>query len=78
MNKGARKPQKCLCGKKFCDGECRVTRSVVMMEHPFVCNVWSHANDPFSEPFKEVFVKNLVDSLCWKNKFRVKCDGHTG
>ena len=37
-----------------------------MMEHPFVCNVWSHTNDPFSEPFKEIFIKkNLVDSLSW-------------
>ena len=29
-----------------------------MMEHPFVCNIWFQANDPFSEPFKEnVFIK---------------------
>ena len=27
-----------------------MTWDVVMMKHPFVCNVWSHTNDPFSEP----------------------------
>ena len=32
------------------------------MEHPFVCNVWSHMNDPFSEPFKDVFINKF-----WKN-----------
>ena len=37
-----------------------VTWGIVMMEHPFVCNVWSHANDPFSEPFKDVFIKTLL------------------
>ena len=34
-----------------------------MMEHPFVCNVWSHANDPFSEPFKVVFIENIQKSV---------------
>ena len=32
---------------------------VVMMEHPFLCNVWSHVNDPFSEPLKDVFIIKL-------------------
>ena len=40
--------------------ETAVTWSVVMMEHPFVCNVWSHTNYSFSEPFKEVFIKTLL------------------
>ena len=35
---------------------------VIMMDHPFVSNVRSHANDPFSEPFKDVFINNLVTS----------------
>ena len=34
-----------------------MTWGVVMMEHLFVCNVCSHANDPFSETFKDVFIK---------------------
>ena len=41
-----------------------MTWGVVMMEHPFACNVWSHANDPFSEPFEDVFMKKkLIDSI---------------
>ena len=35
-----------------------------MMEHPFVFNVRSHANDSFSEPFKDVVIKkNLVTTV---------------
>ena len=50
--------------KAFCDRENSVAWGLVMMEHPFVCNVWSHGNDPFSGPFEDVFIKkNLVDSL---------------
>ena len=33
-----------------------MTWGVVMIEHPFVCNIWSHANDRFSELFKDVFI----------------------
>ena len=40
-----------------------MTLGVVMMEHPFVCNVWFHANDLFSEPFKDVFMKNIQKSV---------------
>ena len=43
--------------KKFCDGV-----GSVMIVHPFVCNVLSHANDPFSESIKDVLMKNLVTS----------------
>ena len=39
-----------------------------MMKHPFVYNVWSHANDHFSDPFKEIFIRNLVDSVTDKLK----------
>lgn len=24
--------------------------------HTFICNVWSHATDPFSKPFENVFI----------------------
>ena len=41
-----------------------MTRGVIMMEHPFLCNILYHANDPFPEPFKDVFIKkNLVTSV---------------
>ena len=39
--------------------ESNMTWDVVMMEHPFFCNVWSHANDPFSESLKDVYIKEL-------------------
>ena len=48
-----------------------MTWGIVVMEHPFVCSAWSHSNDPFSELFKDVYIKNLVDSLSWRNKFCV-------
>ena len=41
-----------------------MTWGVVMIEHPFFCNVCFHANAPFSEPFKDVFIKkNFVASV---------------
>ena len=42
-----------------------MTWGIVMMEHPFVCNVWSHVNNSFSEPFKDFFIKNqsITDML---------------
>ena len=59
--------------QNFYGGEGNVTWGVIMMEYPFVCNLWSHANKPFSEPFKDVFIKkNLVNSLSWRNKFWVE------
>ena len=50
------------CGQIFCDGMGSVIWGVVMMEHPLVCSVLSHANGPFSEPFKEVYEK--LDHEC--------------
>ena len=47
-------------GQKFCYGEGIVTWCIVMMEQPFLCSVWSHVNDPFSEPFKDGFLKNWL------------------
>ena len=54
-------------GKKFSYRE----GGVVMMEQQFLSNVWSQANDPFSEPFKNGFIKKLVNSLSWRNEFFV-------
>ena len=59
-------------GQNFYDGEGSMTWDVVMMQHPFVCNVWSHANDRFSEPASiEGFPVRF--SLPFKNDF---CSGH--
>jgi hypothetical protein len=40
-----------------------VTWGIVMMENPFVCNVWFHVNDAFSKTFKDVFIENVVISV---------------
>ena len=51
-------------GQSLCDGKGSVTWGDVMMDHPFFCNVWSHPDEPFSDPFKDVSIKkNLVDSV---------------
>ena len=41
-----------------------VTWDVVMIEQPFVCNIWPQAKDPFSEPIKDVFIKKRGHK-CW-------------
>lgn len=48
-----------------------MTWGVVMMKHLFVSIIWFHANDPFSQPFKDIFMKNLVNSMSRRNKFFV-------
>ena len=40
-----------------------MTWGIVMIEQPFVYKVWSHANYPFPEPFKDVFLKNIQKSV---------------
>lgn len=55
-------------GQNFCYGKGSVTWGVVMMEHSFVCKVWSYA---FSEPIKDIFINNSVHSLSWRKKFLV-------
>lgn len=34
-------------GQNVCEEERNVPWGIVMMEHPFVCNAWFHANDPY-------------------------------
>ena len=59
-----------LC-QKLIDGDCRVTWSVVVVQHPSACNAWSHTCHPFPETFKDFPIKSLIDSLSWWNKFLV-------
>lgn len=56
--------------QKLVDGDGRV-KGDVMVEHPSVRNVQSDAKHPFSGPFKDFFIKNLVDSLSLGHKFCV-------
>ena len=55
-----------------------MTWGVVVMEQPFVWNVWSHVNDPFAEP---VSVEGLLErhSLPFKNDLCIgHAEDHTG
>ena len=54
-------------GQKSCDGGGSVTWGFVMMEHPFVFNVISQANDPFFWAFQGRLYK----------KHPKECNGHT-
>src|SRR5215469_9290218 len=42
-----------------------------MVQHPSVCNAWSHMCHPFPESFKDFPIKTLIDSLSWWYKFLV-------
>ena len=43
--------------QKFIDGECRVTLSVVVVQHPSAFNAWSHTCHPFPKSFKDFPIK---------------------
>ena len=58
-----------LFSQKFDHRDRRVTRGVVVMEHPIVSNAWSHANNSFSQSFKNVTVIKLINSLSLRHKF---------
>ena len=40
-----------------------MTWDVVMMEHPFLCNVFTNAYDFFSESYKDVLKKKHPNSV---------------
>jgi len=56
---------------KFIDGHCRMTWGVVVVQHPSTCNAWSHTCHPFPEPFKDMPIKILIESLSWRHKLLV-------
>ena len=55
--------------QKFIDGDCHVTWGIVVVQHPCVCNAWSHTCHPFPESFKDFPIKSMIDSLSWWHKF---------
>ena len=66
-------------GQKFVHGDGNVTGSVVVMQHPCVCNLWLDTMNPFSESFKDLTIVLLIVCPyaripyeqhldCWKNK----------
>ena len=44
---------------------------VVVVQHPSVCNAWSHTCHPFPESFKDLPINSLIDSLSWWHIFLV-------
>ena len=48
-----------------------MTWGVVVVQHPSVCNAWSHKCHPFPESFKYFLIKSLIDSLSRWYKFLV-------
>ena len=52
-----------LWSQKFDHSNRRVTRGIVVMEHPIVSNAWSHANNSFSQSFKIFTVIKLFNSV---------------
>lgn len=47
------------------DKDGRMTRGIVMVKHPSGQNVWSDTKHSLSKPFKDFFIKNLLDSLAF-------------
>ena len=64
--KGTRNHRNTFWVQKSCYREGCVTWGIVMMEKPFLCNVWS-----FFWAFQRRFYKKLVNSLSWRNEFFV-------
>src|SRR5215469_150947 len=46
--------------QKCIDGDCRVTRDVVVVQYPSACNALSHTCYPFPESFKDFPIKSLI------------------
>ena len=44
---------------------------VIVLQHPFVCNVPSDSLDPFSKSFQDIFVEGVINCLSWRYKFLV-------
>ena len=48
-----------------------MTWGVVVVQHPSVCNAWSHTCHPFPESVKDFPIKSLIDNLSWCHTFLV-------
>ena len=57
--------------QKLIDGDCRVTRGVVVVQHPSACNAWFHTCHPFLKSFKDFPIKSLIHRLSWWHKLLV-------
>ena len=65
---GLRNHWNTLCGQKFVHGDDGVTRSVVVMHHPSVRNLWPDMMNPFSESFEGLTIVLLINCLSLRHK----------
>jgi len=54
--------------QKFSNKKRSVSRRVVAVQHPVVCNVRSDSLDPFSKSFQDIFVVGVINCLSWRYK----------
>ena len=46
-----------------------MTGSIVVMQHPSVCDLWLDKMNPFSESFKDLTIVLLINCLSWRHEF---------
>jgi len=57
--------------QKFSNWKHSLSWRVIVVQHPFVCNVHSDSLDPFSKSFQDIFVEDVINCLSWMYKFFV-------
>ena len=57
--------------QKFSNWKCSVSRCVIVVQHPIVCNVPSDLLDPFWKLFQDICVEGVINCLSWRYKFFV-------
>ena len=65
----AAEPLNYFFGQKFVHGDGIVTGSIVVMQHPSVCNLWPDTMNPFSESFKDLTIVLFINCLSWRHEF---------
>ena len=57
--------------QKFSNLKRSVSWSIIVVQHPIVCNVRSDSLDSFSKSFQDIFLEDVVNCLSWRYKFLV-------
>ena len=55
--------------KNFVHGDGSLTGSLVVMQHPSVCNFWLDTMKHFSESFKDLTIVRLINCLSLRHQF---------
>ena len=63
------KPLKYLFWPKFFHGDGSVTGSIVVMQHPSVCNLLPDTMNPFYELFKDLTIVLFINCLSLRHEF---------